>query len=228
MNKPTKALLAIALIALGFLWRPAWGLLLLFLLVEWAESRWNELLEAIRRIGRRAPRDEKRDELQEEFEQQPTDEGLIEAAHKKSDYKHVPRLPWGDPSSYVKASTAEELARVAHNREIEQDWREQEEQRREEEAREFLVRESERVQKERLEREGAHETREREAQSKSMLQDYSFAGFYTADRLGFSTDGATCLKCGRPAVYFNFQDAFCADCVALVLGSSRHSDGFSI
>ena len=44
MKKPVKAAVILGLIALGFVWRPAWGLLIVFLLVEWAEDRWRELL----------------------------------------------------------------------------------------------------------------------------------------------------------------------------------------
>jgi hypothetical protein len=78
-------------------------------------------------------------------------------------YKHIPGLPWGDPTSYVKASTTEELeqAREAlnkstaekHEREaqlvLEQERRRLAEEKREQEAREYLVREAERVVKER-------------------------------------------------------------------------------
>jgi hypothetical protein len=56
-----------------------------------------------------------------------------------------------------------------------------------------------------------------------MGKDYSFTGFYRADQLTFSTEGATCLKCGKAATYFNFQDALCENCIALVFGPPRDS-----
>ncbi len=95
MKKPVKAALVLALIALGFVWRPAWGLLIVFVLVEWAEDRWKELLGAIR--GRRRSSSESKqepDELQEEFEQQQEYERQIETAHQKNQFKHVHGLRW--------------------------------------------------------------------------------------------------------------------------------------
>jgi hypothetical protein len=67
-----------------------------------------------------------------QHQQQQEYERLVEEAHEKSTYKHVPDLPWGDPSSYLNV----------HRR--------QEAEKREQNAREFLIRESERVQKERI------------------------------------------------------------------------------
>jgi hypothetical protein len=55
MKKPVKVAVILGLIALGFVWRPAWGLLIVFLLVEWAEDRWKELLGAIRGARRQPP-----------------------------------------------------------------------------------------------------------------------------------------------------------------------------
>jgi hypothetical protein len=95
------------------------------------------------------------------------EKGQLEAAPQ---YKHIPGLPWGDPASYAKVSTAEELeqAREAlikataekHEHEtqlaLEQERKRLAEGKREQEAREYLIRESERVLKEREEREMWH------------------------------------------------------------------------
>jgi len=119
MKKPVKAALVLALIALGFVWRPAWGLLIVFVLVEWAEDRWKELLGAIR--GRRRSSSESKqepDELQEEFEQQQEYERQIETAHQKNQFKHVHGLPWGDPASYVKASAPDDLEWAREHRKL--------------------------------------------------------------------------------------------------------------
>jgi hypothetical protein len=55
----------------------------------------------------------------------------------------------------------------------------------------------------------------------AMAKDYSFAGFYEAHQLSFSTEAAKCVTCGKLAIYFNFQDAFCEDCIARVFGPPR-------
>jgi hypothetical protein len=52
MKNPIKGTLALAFIALGFVWRPAWGLLAVLVLMEWAERGWEQLLDAIRGAAR--------------------------------------------------------------------------------------------------------------------------------------------------------------------------------
>jgi hypothetical protein len=162
MKNPVKAALWLGLIALGFVWRPAWAILAVVVFADWAEGLWEQLLNAIR--GRHqglSEGEEKKYESPQESERQ------IEIAHQESQYKHIPGLPWGDPSSYAKASTAEELerAREALNRwaaekyereaklALEQERKRLDDENREQEAREYLVRESERVQREREQRE---------------------------------------------------------------------------
>ena len=121
----------------------------------------------------RAPRGMSTDELhrwavrereRKAVPEQESEKRQIEAAPQ---YKHIPGLPWGDPTSYAKASTAEELeqAREALNKRtaekyereaqlaLDQERKRLAEEKREQEAREYLVRESERVQREREERE---------------------------------------------------------------------------
>jgi hypothetical protein len=94
----------------------------------------------------------------------------------RGDIQHIPGAPWGDPSSYVWASTPERLEQARDDlqkREIErceretqaaleQERKKLDEERREREAREFLNREAERVLKEREEREELRTTREPE------------------------------------------------------------------
>jgi hypothetical protein len=168
----------------GFFWRPAWGILIVLAIVDWGERAWEQLLNAIR--GRRTnsnaaltppqPPSQDLSELEKEFERQQECECQVEATHQASQYKHIPGLPWGDPGSYIKASSADELEQALealHKREaekrervaraaLEQARKEVEDEKREQEAREFLIRESERVRKEREDREVRHEARERE------------------------------------------------------------------
>ena len=124
----------------------------------------------------RAPRGMSTDELhmwaaqerkREAVPEKEREKGQLEAAPQ---YKHIPGLPWGDPASYAKVSTAEELERARealHKREAEKREREAQlaleqerkrlaEEKREQEAREYLMRESERVLREREEREMWH------------------------------------------------------------------------
>ena len=72
----------------------------------------------------RAPRGMSTDELhkwaaqerkREAVPEKEREKGQLEAAPQ---YKHIPGLPWGDPASYAKASTAEEMeqAREALNK----------------------------------------------------------------------------------------------------------------
>jgi hypothetical protein len=172
--------ITIALIVLGFFWRPAWGILILIWFAEWASTRWKELLDAIRGRRQSSSEDEQgREHQQEEVEQQQEYERRIAVAHQKTPFKHIPGQPWGDPSSYVRASTPKELKqgqealveREVEIREHEEALKRQEadnrqrDEAREREARGFLARESERVQKEREERE-AVEKRKREAHSR--------------------------------------------------------------
>jgi hypothetical protein len=146
----------IALIVLGFFWREAWLIFAAILLIDWGKERWKELLDAIR--GKRRANSETISEPDTEI-----DEAQVERALAQSAYKHIPTLPWGDPSSYVKASTREELEQIATARQKEEtdkrDFEAQEkerkkrdDERREQEARDFLNREAARVIKEREER----------------------------------------------------------------------------
>jgi hypothetical protein len=84
----------------------------------------------------------------------------IEGAEQNTQLKHIPGLPWGDPSSYVRASTPDELEQARegfHRREVErrdalaakereatseQERKKRDDEKREKEAREFLIRES--------------------------------------------------------------------------------------
>jgi hypothetical protein len=113
---------------------------------------------------------------------QEIEQRKVETPQQGTPYQHIPGLAWGDPSSYVRASTPEELERAreglakreaqrreaeaAREREavLEQERRKRDDEKREQEAREFLIREAERVQRERDEREAA-EKREREAEA---------------------------------------------------------------
>jgi hypothetical protein len=88
------------------------------------EGRWHELLDAIRGRRQSSLEDEQdREQLlglyrqlaranrEEECKQQQEQEydQQVEAAHQKSQYKHIAGKPWGDPSSYVREPTPEEL-----------------------------------------------------------------------------------------------------------------------
>jgi hypothetical protein len=121
------------IVAIG-VWRhwPAW-LIVLLVAVDLVNpvERWKELLDALR--GSRKPQEEHDGEA--EYDRQ------IEIAHSKSEFKHIPDLPWGDPGSYTKPSTLAELEQEATRREVEE--------RREQQARDFLNREAERILKER-------------------------------------------------------------------------------
>lgn len=151
MKDRVKTGLWIALLVVGWFWWPAWVILACIVLSDRAEHAWEQLLDAIR--GRRqtvtadltAQTTQDSSELDEEFKRQQECERHIEIVHQQSEYKHISGLPWGDPSSYVKASTPEEL---------EQDERKKlAEAQRQREAQEFLNREAARVIKEREERE---------------------------------------------------------------------------
>jgi hypothetical protein len=100
------------------------------------QKRWQELLDAIRGRRQSSSEDEKeRERQQEEVELQQEYERQIEAAHQKSQFKHIPGQPWGDPSSYAKASTPDELERARealHKREAEKREREAAEKRKRE------------------------------------------------------------------------------------------------
>jgi hypothetical protein len=114
--------------------------------------------------------------------EQEIEKHQVEAPRQQTPYQHVPGLAWGDPSSYVRASTPEELesareafakreaqrqeAEGAREREamLEQERKKRDEEKREREAREFLIREAAVVLKEREEREAAQK-RKHEAEA---------------------------------------------------------------
>jgi hypothetical protein len=115
-------------------------------------------------------------------ENQQERERQIEAPQQEAEYQHIPGFAWGDPSSYVRVSTPEELERAREafaNREaqrreaeavrereavLEQEHKNRDDEKREQEAREFLIREAAAVLKEREEREAAQK-RKREAEA---------------------------------------------------------------
>jgi hypothetical protein len=115
-------------------------------------------------------------------ENQQEREREVEAPRQETQYQHIPGLAWGDPSSYVRASTPEELERAredfakreaqrreaeaARQREamLEEELKKGDEEKREQEAREFLIREAAVVLREREEREAAQK-RKREAEA---------------------------------------------------------------
>jgi|HubBroStandDraft_4_1064222.scaffolds.fasta_scaffold07950_4 hypothetical protein len=86
----------------------------------------------------RAPRGMSTDELHtwaaqereresEDAPEQEREKRQIEAAHQKSQFKHVPGLPWGDPSSYVRGPIPEQVEHAREsNRERKAEERERE------------------------------------------------------------------------------------------------------
>jgi len=135
-KQPSKALIVMPLLMLGLgaVLQVHWlvviggvglvGWYIDYSLAPTLRKRWYELLGAIR--GQAPSEDEQKHneepQQQEEYERVCHEQKLnrqIEAAHEKSPCKHVPGLPWGDPRSYVKASTPEEPERARRESESE-------------------------------------------------------------------------------------------------------------
>jgi len=193
-SKPTvKAILGAAILGGTALWFWSWPGLLVACLFVWLfslfrqnqMSRSSESETGHQKTPAATPMsssesEQEKYEREQEYERQQAqkDERLIADTHKRSTFKHIPGQPWGDPSSYVKASTHKELKQAQEaldEREVE--IREHEEalkrqkadscerdEAREREAREFLSREADRVLKEREEQREAAQKREREAE----------------------------------------------------------------
>jgi hypothetical protein len=114
---------------------------------------------------------QERERVPEAVLEQERKQPQVEAPKQETPLQHIPGRPWGDPSSYIRASTPDELERARealHRREaerrdalaakeregvLEQERKKREDEKREQEAREYLIRESQRVLKEREEQE---------------------------------------------------------------------------
>jgi hypothetical protein len=166
-----NAFLAISLLVLGFFWKPAWLILVVLVLAQWSERRWKELLDAIRgRQSAAAPTGPSSANDETGMADAEVDPIVVERALARSDYKHIPGQPWGDPSFYIKASpeelnhAAEALRRAEVERReseaAEQERKRVDEEARNRQAREFLVREAEIVLREREQREARRKNHE--------------------------------------------------------------------